>query len=369
MEKEKALSFFDKYLPAFVLTCMILGALLGVKFPQAVGVLGRLSVAQVSIPIAIVLWVMIFPMMVQIDFGRLKEVKRSPQALWITLVVNWLIKPFTMYLIAVFFFKFAFARFIPADLSSGYIAGAVLLGAAPCTAMVFVWSYLSNGDANYTLVQVAVNDLVVIAAFAPIVKFLLNLNKMVIPYSTVFFSVLIYVVIPVILGYSFRRWAIFRKGEEWLEKVFVRKMKDVTIVGLLLTLIVIFMFQGDKILSNPKDILLIIIPLVLQTYLIFFIGFVLTKLLKVKYEFAAPATMIGASNFFELSVATAIILFGLGSPATLATVVGVLVEVPVMLSLVFIMKRSRNMFAAYGEAKPVIQEDILPVASFKDTHK
>ncbi len=369
MEKEKALSFFDKYLPAFVLICMMLGALLGVKFPQAVGALGRLSVAQVSIPIAVVLWIMIFPMMVQIDFGRIKEVKRSPQALWITLAVNWLIKPFTMYLIAVFFFKFVFARFIPADISAGYIAGAVLLGAAPCTAMVFVWSYLSNGDANYTLVQVAVNDLVVIAAYAPIVMFLLNLNKMVIPYSTVFFSVLIYVVIPVILGYSFRRWAVYKKGEEWLEKVFVRKMKDVTIVGLLLTLVVIFMFQGDKILSNPKDILLIIIPLVLQTYLIFFIGFVLTRLLKVKYEFAAPATMVGASNFFELSVATAIILFGLGSPATLATVVGVLVEVPVMLSLVSIMKRSRNMFVTYGGAKPVIQEGVLPDASFKDMYK
>lgn len=369
MEKEKTLSLFDKYLSVFVLLCMIFGALLGVRFPKGVEVLGKFSVAQVSIPIAIVLWIMIFPMMVQIDFGKLKEVRRSPQALWITLVVNWLIKPFTMYFISLLFFKFIFAKFIPANVGAGYIAGAVLLGAAPCTAMVFVWSYLSNGDANYTLVQVAVNDLVVIAAYAPIVKFLLNLNKMVIPYSTVFFSVLIYVVIPVALGYSFRRWAIMKKGEEWLERVFIRRMKDVTILGLLLTLVVIFMFQGEKILMNPKDILLIMIPLVLQTYFIFGIGYILTRIFKVRYEYAAPATMVGASNFFELAVATAVILFGLGSPATLATVVGVLVEVPVMLSLVNIMKKNYNKFLTFGGAKPFIQEGVLPDASYKDFDK
>jgi ACR3 family arsenite transporter len=344
MEKEKRLSVFDKYLSAFVVLCMILGAVLGVKFPKSVDILSKFSVAQVSIPIAIVLWIMIFPMMVQIDFSRIGEVRKSPQALWVTLVVNWLIKPFTMYLISVLFFKFLFVRLIPGSVSSGYIAGAVLLGAAPCTAMVFVWSYLAGGEPNYTLIQVAVNDLVVIAAYAPIVKFLLGLNKMVIPYSTVFCSVIIYVVIPVVIGYTFRKWAIKQKGEEWLENVFVKSMKNVTIIGLLATLIVIFMFQGNKILANPRDIFLIIIPLVVQTYLIFLIGFVSTKYFRIRYEFAAPATMVGASNFFELSVATAIILFGLGSPATLATVVGVLVEVPVMLSLVGIMKRSRHSF-------------------------
>ena len=366
MKQEKTLSVFDRYLSLFVILCMILGAYLGIKFPSAVNVLSRWSVAQVSIPIAIVLWIMIFPMMVQIDFDRLKEIRNSPTALWITLVVNWLIKPFSMYLIAVLFFRFVFGRFISPDVAQGYIAGAVLLGAAPCTAMVFVWSYLSGGDPNYTLVQVAVNDLVVILAYAPIVKFLLNLNKMVVPYSTVFFSVIIYVVIPVILGYLFRKWALKNKGEEWLENVFVRDMKNITIIGLLLTLIVIFMFQGEKIYNNPKDILLIIIPLVIQTYFIFGIGFVLTRIFKVRYEYAAPATMVGASNFFELAVATAIILFGLGSPATLATVVGVLVEVPVMLSLVAIMKRSRNLYAAYEPKKVFAPEELSTNIAYKD---
>jgi len=366
MKQEKTLSVFDRYLSLFVILCMILGAYLGIKFPSAVNVLSKWSVAQVSIPIAIVLWIMIFPMMVQIDFDRLKEIRNSPTALWITLVVNWLIKPFSMYLIAVLFFRFVFGRFISPDVAQGYIAGAVLLGAAPCTAMVFVWSYLSGGDPNYTLVQVAVNDLVVILAYAPIVKFLLNLNKMVVPYSTVFFSVIIYVVIPVTLGYLFRKWALKNKGEEWLENVFVRDMKNITIIGLLLTLIVIFMFQGEKIYNNPKDILLIIIPLVIQTYFIFGIGFVLTRIFKVRYEYAAPATMVGASNFFELAVATAIILFGLGSPATLATVVGVLVEVPVMLSLVAIMKRSRNLYAAYEPKKVFAPEELSTNIAYKD---
>lgn len=366
MKQEKTLSVFDRYLSLFVILCMILGAYLGIKFPSAVNVLSRWSVAQVSIPIAIVLWIMIFPMMVQIDFDRLKEIRNSPTALWITLVVNWLIKPFSMYLIAVLFFRFVFGRFISPDVAQGYIAGAVLLGAAPCTAMVFVWSYLSGGDPNYTLVQVAVNDLVVILAYAPIVKFLLNLNKMVVPYSTVFFSVIIYVVIPVTLGYLFRKWALKNKGEEWLENVFVRDMKNITIIGLLLTLIVIFMFQGEKIYNNPKDILLIIIPLVIQTYFIFGIGFVLTRIFKVRYEYSAPATMVGASNFFELAVATAIILFGLGSPATLATVVGVLVEVPVMLSLVAIMKRSRNLYAAYEPKKVFAPEELSTNIAYKD---
>lgn len=355
MRQEKTLSVFDKYLSLFVVLCMVFGAYLGIKLPGVVNALSKFSVAQVSIPIAIVLWIMIFPMMVQIDFDRLREIKQSPKALWITLVVNWLIKPFSMYLIAVLFFRFIFGNLINTSVAQGYIAGAVLLGAAPCTAMVFVWSYLSGGDPNYTLVQVAVNDLVVILAYAPIVKFLLNLNKMVVPYSTVFFSVLIYVVIPVTLGYLFRKWALKNKGEEWLENVFVRDMKNVTIIGLLLTLIVIFMFQGEKILNNPKDIVLIMIPLIIQTYFIFSIGFILTKIYKVRYEYAAPATMVGASNFFELAVATAIILFGLASPATLATVVGVLVEVPVMLSLVAIMKKNKNQYRTYAPSEELIK--------------
>jgi len=344
MAKKSGLSFFDRFLSVWVALCMILGAYLGVKFPSAVKALGKFSIAQVSIPIAVVLWIMIFPMMVQIDFGKLKDVYRHPKAMWITLVVNWLIKPFTMFFFAVLFFKYIFSPFIPLKVASGYVAGAVLLGAAPCTAMVFVWSYLSGGDPNYTLAQVAVNDLVVIVAYAPIVKFLLGLNRMVIPYSTVFYSVVIYVLIPVILGYVFRKFIIKKKGEEWLKNVFVKDMKTVTVIGLLLTLVVIFMFQGKAIVSNPIAVILIMVPLIIQTYFIFFVGFVMAKRLNVRYSLAAPAIMIGASNFFELSVATAVILFGLGSPATLATVVGVLVEVPVMLSLVAIMKKSCSVF-------------------------
>ena len=355
MCKKSGLSVFDRYLSVWVILCMILGAYLGVKFPSVVKSLGRFSVAQVSIPIAVVLWIMIFPMMVQIDFGKLKEVYKHPKAMWITLIVNWLIKPFTMFFFAVLFFKFVFSSFIPTSTASGYVAGAVLLGAAPCTAMVFVWSYLSGGDPNYTLAQVAVNDLVVIVAYAPIVKFLLGLNEIVIPYSTVFYSVVIYVLIPVIFGYILRKFIVNTKGEEWLAKVFVKDMKTVTIIGLLLTLIVIFMFQGKAIMRDPIAVILIMMPLIIQTYFIFFVGFAMAKWSNVKYSLAAPATMIGASNFFELSVATAVILFGLGSPATLATVVGVLVEVPVMLSLVSIMKKSCSLFRECNLGLPQCQ--------------
>jgi len=342
MEEKKSLSVFDKYLTVWVGICMLVGVFLGGKFPQAVNALSKLSIAQVSIPIAVVLWVMIFPMMVQIDFTQIKNVKREPIPLYITLFVNWIIKPFSMYLLAVLFFKFIFKPLITPENAQGFIAGAVLLGAAPCTAMVFVWSYLSGGDPLYTLVQVAVNDLVVILAYAPIVKFLLGLNKMVVPYSTIFYSVLIYVAIPVTLGYITRKHFIRTRGVDWLNNVFVKNMKNITMIGLLATLIVIFMFQGKVIVSSPFSILLIMVPLTLQTYLIFFVGFLLTKIFKVRYELAAPTTMIGASNFFELAVATAIILFGLSSPATLATVVGVLVEVPVMLSLVAIFNRNKK---------------------------
>lgn len=346
MAEKKGLSIFDKYLSIWVALCMIGGAVLSLKFPGAVAILSKLSIAHISIPIAIVLWIMIFPMMVQIDFSKLKDIRKSPDALWITLIVNWLIKPFTMYFIAVFFLKFAFAQFITPTNASGYVAGAVLLGAAPCTAMVFVWSYLSGGDPNYTLVQVAVNDLVVIIAYAPIVKFLLGLNQMAVPYSTIFYSVIIYVLIPVLLGYLFRKRILRTRGENWLENIFIKNMKDITITGLLATLIVIFMFQGNTILKTPVSILLIMIPLIIQTYFIFFIGFAITRYRKVKYELAAPATMVGASNFFELAVAAAIILLGVDSPATLATVVGVLVEVPVMLTLVSIVKRNCNLFGS-----------------------
>jgi len=344
MGDRKLLSNFDKYLSIWVAICMIVGVIIGVEFPQAVNALGTLSIAQVSIPIAIVLWVMIFPMMVQIDFTQLRNVRKEPVPVYITLFVNWIIKPFSMYLLAVLFFKVLFKPLITPENAQGFIAGAVLLGAAPCTAMVFVWSYISGGDPLYTLIQVAVNDLVILVAFAPIVKFLLGLNKMVVPYSTIFYSVLIYVAIPVALGYFARKYFVNTKGIDWLNNVFVKSMKNATMIGLLAALVVIFMFQGKIIVSNPFSILLIMVPLVIQTYFIFFVGLLLTKWFKIRYELAAPATMIGASNFFELSVATAVILFGLSSPATLATVVGVLVEVPVMLSLVVIFIANRKAF-------------------------
>jgi ACR3 family arsenite transporter len=370
-EEKKALSTFDKYLSIWVALCMAVGIILGVKFPQTVSFLGKLSIAQVSIPIAVVLWIMIFPMMVQIDFTQIKSVRKEPIPLYITLFVNWIIKPFSMYLLSVLFFKFLFRPFITGENAQGFVAGAVLLGAAPCTAMVFVWSYLSGGDPLYTLVQVAVNDLVVIVAFAPIVKFLLGLNKMVVPYSTIFYSVVIYVLIPVVLGYAARRHFIRTRGIDWLDNVFVKNMKNITMAGLLATLIVIFMFQGKIIVSNPFSIFLVMIPLILQTYFIFFVGILLTKLFKIRYELAAPAAMIGASNFFELAVATAVILFGLSSPATLATVVGVLVEVPIMLSLVAIFKANKKSFDFDGKsaAKAFVHEGVLPGASNKDINE
>jgi len=283
-------------------------------------------------------------MMLKVDFASIKNAGRKPKGLVITLVVNWLIKPFTMYLIAWFFLKVVFKAFIPGDLSTEYLAGAVLLGAAPCTAMVFVWSYLSDGDPGYTVVQVAINDLVILFAFTPIVAFLLNVSDVRVPLDTLIMSVVLFVVIPLGLGALTRSVLIRKRGKEWFEGVFVKKFDGITEGGLLLTLVILFAFQGRVILTNPLAIVLIAVPLVLQTYLIFFIGYGWARLWKVPYAVAAPAGMIGASNFFELAVAVAISLFGLASGAALATVVGVLVEVPVMLSLVKIARATRRYF-------------------------
>jgi ACR3 family arsenite transporter len=281
---------------------------------------------------------------------------KKPKGLVITLVVNWLIKPFTMYLLAWFFLKVVFKALIPGELSTEYLAGAVLLGAAPCTAMVFVWSYLSDGDAGYTVVQVAVNDLVILFAFTPIVAFLLGVSDVHVPWDTLLLSVVLFVVIPLGLGAITRSRLIKRRGKEWFEGVFLKKFDGITEAGLLLTLVILFAFQGRVILANPLAIVLIAVPLVIQTYLIFFIGYGWAKAWKVPYEIAAPAGMIGASNFFELSVAVAISLFGLSSGAALATVVGVLTEVPVMLHLVKIAKATRSRFPAAVElsAEPAV---------------
>lgn len=338
------LGFFAKYLSLWVALCIVLGVAIGSLYPAFPNFLKKLEYAQVSIPVAILIWLMIYPMMLKVDFTSIKNAGKKPKGLVVTLVVNWLIKPFTMFLIARFFLKYVFKAFIPDSLSTEYLAGAVLLGAAPCTAMVFVWSYLSDGDPGYTVVQVAINDLVILFAFTPIVAFLLGVSNVQVPWDTLILSVVLFVVIPLTFGSITRSMLIKRRGKDWFENVFLKKFDGITEAGLLLTLIILFSFQGKVILSNPFAILLIAVPLVIQTYFIFFIGYGWAKAWKVPYEVAAPAGMIGASNFFELSVAVAISLFGLSSGAVLATVVGVLVEVPVMLSLVKIARATRNKF-------------------------
>jgi len=341
---KSGLSLFAKYLSFWVALCIVLGVAIGYFMPGVPAFLGKFEYARVSIPVAVLIWLMIYPMMLKVDFASIKNAGRKPKGLVITLVVNWLVKPFTMYLIAWFFLKIVFKTLIPGGLSTEYLAGAVLLGAAPCTAMVFVWSYLSDGDPGYTVVQVAINDLVILFAFTPIVAFLLNVSDVRVPLDTLIMSVVLFVVIPLGLGALTRSVLIRKRGKEWFEGVFVKKFDGITEGGLLLTLVILFAFQGRVILTNPLAIVLIAVPLVLQTYLIFFIGYGWAKLWKVPYAVAAPAGMIGASNFFELAVAVAISLFGLASGAALATVVGVLVEVPVMLSLVKIARATRRYF-------------------------
>ncbi len=340
------IGFFAKYLSLWVALCIGAGVAIGYFLPGVPAFLGRFEYARVSIPVAVLIWLMIYPMMLKVDFTSIKNAGKKPKGLAITLVVNWLVKPFTMYLIAAFFLKIVFKALIPAGLATEYLAGAVLLGAAPCTAMVFVWSYLSDGDPGYTVVQVAVNDLVILFAFTPIVAFLLGVSDVRVPWDTLFLSVVLFVVIPLGAGALTRSRLIRRRGREWFENAFVKKFDGITEGGLLLTLVIIFAFQGQVILANPLAILLIAVPLVLQTYLIFAIGYGWAWAWKVPYAIAAPAGMIGASNFFELAVAVAISLFGLSSGATLATVVGVLVEVPVMLSLVRIARATKRRFPA-----------------------
>lgn len=325
---------FEKYLTLWVICCIILGILIGNIAGESIQQISSWEIATINIPVAVLVWLMIYPMMVQIDFSSIKNVSSNWKGLGLTLVINWLIKPFTMAFFAWVFFDQLFAAYLQPDMAEQYIAGAILLGAAPCTAMVFVWSYLTKGDGNYTLVQVAVNDLILLVAFIPIVKFLLGVTNINIPYDVLFSSIIIFVVIPLTSGYISHKLLIKFKGETWFKNKFLPKLKPVSIIALLTTLVLLFAFQGNKIIENPFDILLIAIPLTIQTYFIFFITWFIGRYLKLKHSICAPAAMIGASNFFELAVAVAISLFGLNSGASLATVVGVLIEVPVMLSLV-----------------------------------
>jgi ACR3 family arsenite transporter len=340
MEKQKKqIGFFEKYLTLWVALCIAAGIGIGHFAGDNIQVLSSLEVFRVNIPVAILVWLMIYPMMLQIDFSGLKEVGKRPKGLILTVVVNWLIKPFTMAFFAWIFFSKIYAAFISPEQAGEYIAGAILLGAAPCTAMVFVWSYLTNGDPNYTLVQVSVNDLIILVAFVPIVGILLGITNIEIPYNTLVASVVIFVVIPLAAGYLTHKILIKKRGEEWFKIYFLPKFKPVSILALLLTLILLFAFQGTNIIQNPLIILLVAIPLILQTYFIFFITWFTGRKLKLPHAICSPASMIGASNFFELAVAVAIALFGLQSPAAMVTVVGVLVEVPVMLSLVALANR------------------------------
>ncbi|MEJ6952132.1 ACR3 family arsenite efflux transporter [Natronospora cellulosivora (SeqCode)] len=342
--EDKKIGLFEKYLTIWVALCIIVGVLIGRYWTAFPSTLSRWEYAQVSIPVAILIWLMIYPMMVQIDFSSLLKVGKRPKPLVMVSISNWLIKPFTMAFFAWFFFRYVFQGFIDPQLADQYIAGAILLGSAPCTAMVFVWSYLTDGDASYTLVQVALDDLILVFAYAPIVMLLLGITDFIVPYNTILLSVVLYVLVPLLAGYFSRKYLIKKKGLEWLESIFLKKLSNLTMIGLLLTLIILFSFQGDTILNNPIHILLIAIPLTIQSFFIFFMVYGTSKVLKLKHSIAAPASMIGASNFFELAVATAIGIFGLTSGAALATVVGVLVEVPVMLALVGIANRTRHCF-------------------------
>lgn len=344
MEKKQGIGFFERYLTLWVALCIIVGIAVGQFLPTIPDILSRFEYANVSIPVAILIWLMIYPMMLKVNFKSVKNVGKRPKGILITCVTNWLIKPFTMFGIAWLFFYVIFKALIPEELANEYLAGAVLLGAAPCTAMVFVWSYLTKGDAAYTLVQVAVNDLIILVAFAPIVAFLLGIGGITIPWNTLLLSVLLFVVIPLTAGILTRIGVVKQKGIDYFNNVFVKKFDNFTIGGLLLTLIILFSFQGETILANPLHILLIAVPLILQTLLIFFVAYGWSKVAKLPHNIAAPAGMIGASNFFELAVAVAISLFGLQSGAALVTVVGVLVEVPVMLMLVRIANNTRRWF-------------------------
>ena len=339
------MSLFERWLTLWVALCILAGLALGNLMPGLFADLAGLEYASVNLVVAVLIWAMVYPMMIAIDFGSLKDVGRRPKGLVITLVINWLIKPFTMAALAVLFFNHLFAGLIDPAKAPEYIAGLILLGAAPCTAMVFVWSQLTKGDPNYTLVQVSVNDLIMVVAFAPIVAFLLGVTDITVPWETLILSVVLYIVIPLIAG-SMTRRALTARGGEAAVADFTARIKPGSVLGLLMTVVVLFGFQGQVIITQPLLIALIAVPIILQSYGIFALGYAWAFAWKLPHKVAAPCALIGTSNFFELAVAVAIGLFGLNSGAALATVVGVLVEVPVMLSLVAFANRTRHRFPA-----------------------
>ena len=342
------MGLFERYLSLWVALSIASGVALGSLLPGVFEVFANLEYASVNLPVAVLIWLMIYPMMVQVDFASIKDVGKRPKGLVLTLVVNWLIKPFTMAALGWLFFRVLFADLVDSATANEYIAGMILLGVAPCTAMVFVWSQLTKGDPNYTLVQVSVNDVIMIFAFAPIAAFLLGVSEVSVPWETLLLSVALYVVLPLLAGYLTRKSLATESDHSRLSGL-LTTLKPFSITGLLATVVLLFGFQAETILAQPGAIVLIAIPLLIQTYGIFAIAYAAAKSLRLPHNIAAPACMIGTSNFFELAVAVAISLFGLQSGAALATVVGVLVEVPVMLSLVAIANRTRHWFPAEAE--------------------
>ena len=354
----KRLNLFERYLSVWVALCMIAGLALGKFVPSLIGQLRTMEFgkgSQINVPIAILIWLMIIPMMMKVDFGAIRDVGQKPRGLLVTLFVNWLVKPFSMALIAWIFFRHIFAAWISAGEADQYIAGCIILAAAPCTAMVFVWSYLADGDPAYTLVQVSVNDLIMLILFAPIVRYLVSgASSLNVPFIVLLYSVIVFIVIPLTVGVALRLWLTRARGNQWFNQVFLPKFNPVTIVALLATLVLIFGFQSANIRGKYFNVVLIAIPILIQVYFNSSLTYSLMRLFKVEYSVAAPGALIGASNFFELAVATAIALFGPGSGAALATVVGVLVEVPVMLSICNACNRTRHWFP---KERPVASQE------------
>jgi ACR3 family arsenite transporter len=341
----KRMSLFDRYLTVWVGLCMVIGVIIGKTLPEPVVALRAMEISHINLPIAALIWLMIYPMMLKVDFGSVVNVGRNPKGLLVTLFVNWLVKPFSMALLGWVFFRYLFLPIIGAEAADQYTAGVIILAAAPCTAMVFVWSYLTDGDPAYTLVQVAVNDLIMLAAFAPIVKYLVSgASGLEVPFDVLLYSVTVFIVIPLTAGVLTRKLLLSLKGAAWFDQAFLPRLHPVAITALLLTLVLIFAFQADNLTGRWLHVLLIAVPILIQVYFNASLVYGLMRLFKVNYAVAAPGALIGASNFFELAVATAITLFGPDSGAALATVVGVLVEVPVMLSVCGVCNRTRAWF-------------------------
>ncbi|MGE3273871.1 MAG: ACR3 family arsenite efflux transporter [Vicinamibacterales bacterium] len=351
------LGAFERYLPVWVGLCMVAGVTLGRVAPALVDALRRLEFgagSQINVPIAVLIWLMIVPMMMKVDFASVRDVGRRPRGLFVTLFVNWIVKPFSMALIAWVFFRHVFGPWIAPPDAEQYIAGTIILAAAPCTAMVFVWSHLTDGDPGYTLVQVSINDLIMLVAFAPIVRYLVSgASALEVPFLVLLYAVLIFIVVPLVAGVLLRRWFVGRRGRPWFDDVLLPRLAPVGVVALLATLVCIFAFQADNILGKPLHVALIAVPILIQVYFTSSLSYGLMRALRVEHAVAAPGALIGASNFFELAVATAIALFGPGSGAALATVVGVLVEVPVMLSVCAACNATRHWFPEPGETRHV----------------